>query len=89
MQWQCRCSVPHDAGTVALIVLKDAFFANLYIKHLLTIIVKAIDFKALKKYMCVTRQAPRGRRAVQLCSPRKARQNKTAPENIQVTPAMV
>lgn len=34
----------------------------------------AIEFKALKKYMCVTRQAPRGRPAIQLYSPRKGDQ---------------
>lgn len=49
----------------------------------------AIEFKALKKYMCVTRQAPRGRPAIQLYSPRKGDQTSLNPEYTTVYPSLL
>ena len=49
----------------------------------------AIEFKALKKYMCVTRQAPRGRPAIQLYSPRKGDQICLSLEYTTVYPALL
>lgn len=49
----------------------------------------AIEFKGLKKYMCVTRQAPRGRPAIQLCSPRKGDQSSLSLQYTSIYPCFL